>query len=522
MNTSTAKRMTLVATAASLMACTPDSPLDPASRPRTPAMVGAVDAFPQSGIVGREVARVPGVFVGDQDGQPVEGILVSFTASEGGSSARDTARTNASGIASPGSWKLGTRPGAYTLTATVIRFAPVEFQAYALPGPIASVVQHGNAQAGRADERLPAPIIVGLFDEFGNPLSGIRLTATPTAGSGTIEPGVAETNADGFANLGSWRLGADRGSQRVRVDHSSGRRDWQPLYFTAVSCASLAGGTCLPFPPPDCEGPSGCGEIVFVSHRSGNAEIYSMNRDGTGMNRLTDHPAADVSPAWSPDGKRIAFISDRSGQPRLYIMEANGTNIVRHANDDGWLESPSWSPDGSEIAVSSWSPNGRRILVLKSDPLLASARLLTNEPFRDEQSQPSWSPDGKRLAFNFSPNDESIFIGTVNPDGTSFTVMTTANPPMLNPAWSPDGRQMAVNVYSDSRVQVGVLNESNSLTRLSETQLFGKLAWSPDGKLIAYSHGPGGARGLSLIAADGLSQPVAITSDGYDPDWRRK
>jgi tRNA A-37 threonylcarbamoyl transferase component Bud32 len=83
--------------------------------------------------------------------------------------------------------------------------------------------------------------------------------------------------------------------------------------------------------------------IAFQSRRDGNLEIYVINLDGTGLRRLTDHPAADGRPAWSPDGQWIAFESDRDGKLDIYIMRADGSDVRRitsNAGKNGW---PSWA-----------------------------------------------------------------------------------------------------------------------------------------------------------------------------------
>ena len=68
-------------------------------------------------------------------------------------------------------------------------------------------------------------------------------------------------------------------------------------------------------------------KLAFTSNRDGNAEIYVMNRDGSGVQRLTNHPMIDVTPTWSPTGTQLAFTSDRTGTPQIYIVNADGTQL---------------------------------------------------------------------------------------------------------------------------------------------------------------------------------------------------
>jgi hypothetical protein len=84
------------------------------------------------------------------------------------------------------------------------------------------------------------------------------------------------------------------------------------------------------------------GKIAFESNRDGNAEIYTMNPNGQGIDRLTNNPAGDFFPSWSPDGNKIAFYSLRDGDPEIYTMNANGTGVDRLTNNPAGDFFPSW------------------------------------------------------------------------------------------------------------------------------------------------------------------------------------
>jgi TolB protein len=90
-------------------------------------------------------------------------------------------------------------------------------------------------------------------------------------------------------------------------------------------------------------------QVVFMSRRDGNWEIYSANSDGTGVQRLTDNPAEDGLPTWSPDGRAIAFTSNRDGEWAVWAMTPDGNDLQQ-------LFAMQGSPDGfvgSNIATAS-------------------------------------------------------------------------------------------------------------------------------------------------------------------------
>jgi Tol biopolymer transport system component len=88
-----------------------------------------------------------------------------------------------------------------------------------------------------------------------------------------------------------------------------------------------------------------------------------MNSDGSGIVRLTDNKADDSSPAWSPDGSRIAFnIGDE-----IFVINSDGSGMVRLIESKVWARDPAWSPDGSRIAFWSNRDGNPEIYVINSD-----------------------------------------------------------------------------------------------------------------------------------------------------------
>jgi dipeptidyl aminopeptidase/acylaminoacyl peptidase len=89
------------------------------------------------------------------------------------------------------------------------------------------------------------------------------------------------------------------------------------------------------------------GTIAFVSLRDGNSEIYAVNPDGTELNRLTNNPRSDRTPAWSPDGTKIAFASSRSGNFEIYADGTNVRQLTNHPAVDA-------CPEGFQNSGSAW------------------------------------------------------------------------------------------------------------------------------------------------------------------------
>ena len=264
------------------------------------------------------------------------------------------------------------------------------------------------------------------------------------------------------------------------------------------------------------------GRIAFVSDRDGNEEIYVMNADATGVTRLTNHPADDDSPAWSPDGTRIAFDSARDDvDGEIYVMNADGTGVKRLTNSPYFDAQPAWSPDGERIAFISGRDGPSDIYVMNADGT-GVIRLTTH--FESNDWNPTWSPDGSRIAFesNRDVDDHEIYV--IGVDGTGLTRLTYGHGG--RPAWSPDGSSIAFVSYRDGGDhETYVMNaDGTEVTRLTNAPREDTSpAWSPDGQWIAYTCVPDfpGSYEICAMRADG-SDVRRITNNGHldhYPSW---
>lgn len=137
--------------------------------------------------------------------------------------------------------------------------------------------------------------------------------------------------------------------------------------------------------------------VAFARALGANIEIFVCLRDGSGVRRLTNSPGIDTNPAWSPNGQEIAFTSSRAGSPQLYVMDAEGANVRRVTFQGDYNDGAAWSADGTRIAFATRAERNRfDIAVL--DLVTLAAQKLTDGAGSNES--PSFSPDGRRIAFS--------------------------------------------------------------------------------------------------------------------------
>ena len=260
-------------------------------------------------------------------------------------------------------------------------------------------------------------------------------------------------------------------------------------------------------------------KIAFTSQPRGGPQprsdgLYVVNADGSGKRRLT--PTAWIAtPAWSPDGRKIAFVGHGLGN--VYVMNADGSGqrrLMRNA------AAPSWSPDGRKIAFlgpGGLYPGGRdwEIYVMNADG--SGERRLTRIAALDGGT--AWSPDGRKIAF-VAERDGNFEVDVVSADGSGQQRLTRNGARNFAPAWSPDGQMIAFERrlgrrhYGNPRCskcgrasifEVYVMNADGSGQRRL-TQRGAQPLWSPDGRRIAFVSERDGNAEVYVMNADGSGQ----------------
>ena len=290
------------------------------------------------------------------------------------------------------------------------------------------------------------------------------------------------------------------------------------LLFAALATLSFAcngqegtesGPTATPTPAPPAsvtpaEGVTGPGgKIAFVSERDGNAEIYVIGTDGSDLTNVSQDPARDEMPAWSPDGTRIAFASDRGEFFEIYIMDSGGGTVTKiqgsHANNFA----PVWAADGARIAFQ--CGNQLCIVDVEGNPI---------DTFDETASITgalvgSWSVDGRIAYFwGLTGARGAGGIRVVNEDGSDDEELLAGEPQSGiyygEPAWSPDGQRLAFSSNWDGNFEVYSREPDGTLTRLTDDPAIdGHPAWSSDGKWIVFASDRAGNLDLYVMRADG-------------------
>jgi TolB protein len=258
--------------------------------------------------------------------------------------------------------------------------------------------------------------------------------------------------------------------------------------------------------------------IAFARKSGSAADIYSVQFDGSNMQRLTQNSSLTLAVRWSPDGSRLAFTSYRDGNPDIYLLELASGRTEKLVSYPGVNLPGAWSRDGLRV-LSSLSREGNPDIY----DVNVGNRLL-NRLTRDYaiDVSPTRSPDEKRIAF-VSNRQGSPQIFVMDSDGGNVRRLTLEGNYNTSPAWSPKGGKIAYEGSINGRYQIFVIDANGGAPQQLTFAPFDHESpvWSPDGRYLAYSVKGYGRSRIEIMNANG--QNSRILYEGSDsclsPAW---
>ena len=267
------------------------------------------------------------------------------------------------------------------------------------------------------------------------------------------------------------------------------------------------------------------GKIAFVSDRDGNDEIYIMDADGSKAINLTNHPASDRHPSWSPDGKSIAFASRRDDDIfDIYVLEIEPGNLKR-LTDQGSNTRPAWSPDGRRIAFVSDRFGDKDVMVMNAD---GSRQIqLTVDVHTDDQ--PTWSADSGSIAYVSDIDGQRDIYVMSSTDGAEILSLTSDAAEDFHPNWlkSETHNQLLFTSTRSDNQDIFVIDPvtGEGLRQItSDLSAEQQPTWSPDGATIIFvsDRENDGERNIYTMTADGrnIQRLTPLGSNDREPKWK--
>jgi len=422
------------------------------------------------------------------------------------------------------------------MTATSRLFARIFLGLSLLLGLGLAQAQLSIEITGSGASRLP----IAIADFAGEPGYSRALTSVIRADlerSGLfrmVEPGPTPVSENDNVDFGTWKSkGADAFVGGSLVADASGKFEARFRLYDVSKQASLGGVAFVTTPNmlraaghriadyiyEKLTGEKGyfSTRIAYVVKQGGRYELQIADADGQNAQPALVSKEPIISPAWSPDGGRLAYVSFENKKPVVFVHTLSTGRRAVVANFKGSNSAPAWSPDGRRLAIVLSKDGGSQIYVINADGSGAQ-RVMTSGAI---DTEPQFAPDGETLYFT-SDRGGAPQIYRVSLSGGSAQRVTFDGAYNVTPRISPDGRSMAFISRNGGRFQLAIMDlASKQVQYLTDSHKDESPSFASNGRMILFATEMGGRGVLSAVSSDGrVKQRLSVSAgDVREPAW---